>query len=109
MLTILAAVGAGGAVAGGGLLWQAFRPHPLYTYTGHGQAVFVVAWSLDGKRIGSGSGDTTFQVWDALNGGHVFTYRGHSAPCFALTRSPGSQYVASASSDATIQVWSPQS
>lgn len=35
----------------------------LFTYTGHSAAVRAVGWSPDGKRIASGSGDTTVQVW----------------------------------------------
>jgi hypothetical protein len=43
--------------------------HPLgallYTYRRHTGAVETVAWSPDGKRIASGSGDATVQVWVA--------------------------------------------
>ncbi len=37
----------------------------LYTYRGHSNPVFAVAWSPDGKRIASGSFDTTVLVWRA--------------------------------------------
>jgi WD40 repeat protein len=33
---------------------------------GHTDYVDAVAWSSDGTRLASGSGDTTVRVWDAL-------------------------------------------
>jgi len=86
---------AGLAVAGGGLTWlvssqgkhssvissqnptttSQASPSPtptplplgtlLYTYRGHSNYVNGGAWSPDGKRIASGSLDTTVQVWGA--------------------------------------------
>jgi eukaryotic-like serine/threonine-protein kinase len=64
-----------------------------------------VAWSPDGRRIASGSGDNTVQVWDAVGGGYVFTYRGHSDAVFAVAWSPDGKYIASGSNDYTVQVW----
>src|ERR1700693_3628953 len=55
-----------------------------FTYSGHSDYVSAVAWSPDGKRIASASGDHTVQVWDATDGSHVFTYRGHSSDVSTL-------------------------
>ncbi len=48
------------------------RPKPtppigtlLLTYQGHKDLVYGVAWSPDGTRIASGSGDNTVQIWDS--------------------------------------------
>ncbi len=98
-------------VAGGGLLWleRSQQSTALYTYRGHSKAVRAVAWSPNGKRIASGSGDKTVQVWDAINGGHVYIYRGHSnAPQYgvlAVAWSPDGKCIASGSDDRTVQVW----
>jgi eukaryotic-like serine/threonine-protein kinase len=52
------------------------KPIGTVIYRGHSDYVRAVMWSPDGKRIASGSSDTTVQVWDAANGGHMYTYVG---------------------------------
>jgi uncharacterized protein with WD repeat len=76
-----------------------------FTYSGHSDYVSAVAWSPDGKRIASASGDHTVQVWDAANGGHVLTYRGHSSDVTSLAWSPDRKNIVSGSVDKTVQVW----
>ena len=46
-------------------VWDAVDGGQVYTYRGHSSCVNAVAWSPDGKRIASGSGDDTVQVWEA--------------------------------------------
>jgi eukaryotic-like serine/threonine-protein kinase len=72
-------------------------------YHGHKFGVQALAWSPDGKRIASGSWDTTVQVWDASTGSHVLTYTGHSSPVGALAWSPDGMSIASVADD--IEVW----
>src|SRR5579859_4290744 len=80
-------------------------PPQHFTYSGHSDYISAVAWSPDGKRIASASGDHTAQVWDASNGGHVLTYRGHASDVLALAWSPNGQYIATGGLDATVQIW----
>ncbi|HLX58106.1 MAG TPA: WD40 repeat domain-containing protein [Ktedonobacteraceae bacterium] len=80
-------------------------PPKHFTYSGHSDYVSAVAWSPDGKRIASASGDQTAQVWDASDGSHVLTYRGHSSDVLALAWSPNGQYIATGSVDTTVQIW----
>src|SRR5437588_12273568 len=76
-----------------------------FTYQGHSDYVSAVAWSPDGKRIASGSGDHTVQVWDATDGSHVYIYRGHSAAVSTLAWSHDGKYIVFRVLDNTVQVW----
>lgn len=76
-----------------------------FTYSGHSNYVSAVAWSPDGKRIASASGDGTVQVWNASNGGNVLTYRGHSSDVSTVAWSPDGREIASGGLDTTVQVW----
>jgi eukaryotic-like serine/threonine-protein kinase len=98
------------AVAGGGLTWWIVSRNPpegtlLSTYTGHANAVYAVAWSPDGKRIASGSGDNTVQVWHAADGNRASTFKGHTNTVYAVTWSPDGKRIASGSGDKIVQVW----
>ncbi|MGA2075907.1 MAG: hypothetical protein ABSH52_20655 [Terriglobia bacterium] len=46
-----------------------------------------VAWSPDGKRLGTGSFDQTARVWDVTTGNQLLALRGHS-PLAHETRTP---------------------
>ena len=109
---------AGLAAVGGGVTWLVLsqkqviqkRPRPrletiLYIYKGHHAYVQTLAWSPDGKRIASGSGDKTVQVWDALTGGHAFNYSDHAGVVWAVAWSPDGKSIASGGVDNTVQVW----
>ena len=113
-------------VAGGSLVWLAHSQQPsvpgalasptsspappsigttLYIYRGHSDVVYAVAWSPDGKRMASGSRDTTVQVWDVATGGNVYTYPGHHDNADTVAWSPDGRRIASGSDDHTVQVW----
>jgi eukaryotic-like serine/threonine-protein kinase len=109
----LAAVG----IAGGGIALVMhlqtpsnplqYQAMPLFTYPGHTDWVWSVAWSPGGKRIASASADTTAQVWDATNGDHPDVYRLHSNTIYSVSWSPDGNHIASAGYDKTVQVWDP--
>ena len=112
----LAAVGAvGGSVAWflhnqaisstSGATTSTNEGHTLYTFRGHTGWVWSAAWSPDGSRIASASGDGTAQVWDALSGDHLTIYYGHNNSVYSVSWSPDNRRIASAGYDKSVQVW----
>jgi len=44
-------------------MWDAATGEELLTLSGHGDRVFSVAWSPDGKRLATGSSDGALRVY----------------------------------------------
>ena len=114
---VLGLVGAAivGVVGGGLWLTHEQQMHPpassivegnlLYTFRGHTMLVWSAAFSPDGQRVASASGDETAQVWDATTGDHLNIYSRHKDSVYAVSWSPDGQRIASASYDRTVQIW----
>ena len=111
-LASLAAVGlVGGGIAVVSHLQTPTNPvqmqaKPLYTYTGHSDWVWSVAWSPVSARIASSSADATAQVWDAANGDHPVLHH-QLDTVYAVAWSPDGNRIASSGYDKTAQVWDP--
>ena len=64
-----------------------------------------MAFSPDGTRLASASGDGTVKVWDAATGQETLTLKGHTGAVTSVAFSPDGTRLASASWDATVKVW----
>jgi WD40 repeat protein len=72
----------------------------------HTDAIFSVAFSQDGKRIVSGSGDKMIRVWDAETGNVVSgPFEGHTSYVSSVAFSQDGKHIVSGSNDKTIWIW----
>ena len=68
--------------------------------------VNTVAFSPDGGRIVSGSGDGTVRVWDAGSGQPIGApLTGHTDKVYSVAFSPDGRRIASGSGDKTVRLW----
>ena len=72
---------------------------------GHSDYVLSVAYSPDGTKIISGSGDETVKIWDANTGQCLKTLEGHSDDVESVAYSPDGTKIISGSLDNTIKIW----
>src|SRR5262249_12363155 len=95
-------------------VWDAFTGKKVLTLEGHTNDVARVAFSPDGKRIASGSGDHDKQgeplpgevkVWDAVTGRAIRTLRGHTGRVTSVAFSHDGKRIVSGSDDQTLTVW----
>ncbi|KXN87593.1 Vegetative incompatibility protein HET-E-1 [Leucoagaricus sp. SymC.cos] len=73
---------------------------------GHQGPIQFVAFSPDGKRIVSGSGDRAIRFWDAETGKPLQPpLKGHHRRVESVAFLPDGRYVVSGSGDKTIRLW----
>jgi len=91
------------------MAWEALLTvvvHPgVRVIRGHGDGLWTVAWSPDGRRLLTGSEDRTARIWDAWRGAEVAVLRGHEDGLLDVAWSPDGRRVATVSRDRTLRVW----
>ena len=85
--------------------WQRQAHRAVKTLRGHTDRVFGVAFSPDGDRIVTASGDHTATVWEVATGRRLFTLRGHGTWVHSAIFSPDDQRILTTSWDGTAKIW----
>jgi WD40 repeat protein len=75
------------------------------TLQGYAGGVFSVIFSLDGKRIASGSMDGTAKIWDAETGQELLTLKGHSFAVSGVSSIPNGKRIVSGGHRSTVRLW----
>ena len=75
------------------------------TLEGHTEAVLSVAFSPDGQKLASGSGDSTVRMWDLHTECPQYTCIGHRGWVLYVAFAPDGKTLASAGMDNTIIIW----
>jgi WD40 repeat protein len=86
-------------------VWDAASGEELAVLTGHTDSVRHAAWSPDGTRIVTASGDETARVWDAASGEELAVLAGHTGSVRHAAWSPDGTRIVTASGDETARVW----
>jgi WD40 repeat protein len=93
----------------GKLAGAALSTYWLRVLRGHTGPVSTVAFSRDGKRVVTASGDNTARLWDAESGKEIAVLKGHTSLLWSAAFSPDGKRVVTASDDATARLWDVES
>jgi len=77
----------------------------IFSLQGHRLGLRDVAWSPDGRWIGTSSMDGTARLWEAETGAARFTLFGHAADVVDIDWSPDSARLVTGSGDGTAKLW----
>ncbi|MEO0685858.1 MAG: WD40 repeat domain-containing protein, partial [Cyanobacteria bacterium J06649_11] len=77
----------------------------IRTIYGHKNTVETLAITPDGKKIVSGSWDTTIKIWDLFTGEHLKTLNGHTNIVHSVVITSDGQKIVSGASDESIKIW----
>ncbi|HSR22257.1 MAG TPA: AAA family ATPase, partial [Candidatus Eisenbacteria bacterium] len=77
----------------------------LRVVRGHGDSLWDVAWSPDGRLLATSSEDRTAGIWDAETGRRLLALEGHEEGVLGVAWSPDGGRLATCSRDRTVRVW----
>jgi WD40 repeat protein/serine/threonine protein kinase len=96
-----------GGIVSEALMWDAITGSRLPISLRASGTMTTLAISSDGKRIVSGSWDSTTRLWNATNG-HFYVERiflGHAKGVFSVAISPDGTRIATAAHEGSAKIW----
>eukprot|EP01116_Phalansterium_solitarium_P021064 TRINITY_DN6419_c0_g1_i3.p2 TRINITY_DN6419_c0_g1~~TRINITY_DN6419_c0_g1_i3.p2 ORF type:complete len:311 (-),score=53.57 TRINITY_DN6419_c0_g1_i3:802-1734(-) len=83
-----------------------FKTAHIRELVGHSKKVHSVAWNCNGRKLASGSVDTTVRIWDVGSGSKDLELKGHTSGVDQLCWDPTNpDRLATASTDKTVRIW----
>jgi WD40 repeat protein len=88
-------------------VWDVSSGRLRLALPGHTKGIEGLAFSPDGRRLGSAGGDGTVRFWDFPSGRELLTFRGHEQPLAinGLSFSADGRRLTSVSVDGVVKVW----
>ncbi len=78
---------------------------PRFELRGHSYPVGSIAWDADGRRIATGSFDSSVRIWHGRTGRLEIELLGHSGTVISVDWSPDGSRLVTSASDGTAKVW----
>ncbi|KAJ8587075.1 WD40 repeat-like protein [Rhizopogon salebrosus TDB-379] len=97
-------IGTGGFADSAVKIWDADTGELLFTIE-HDYEVWSLAWTSDGEKLISGSGDDSIGIFDTDTWQQVATLEGHEGAVLAMSLFQNDRLLASASWDQTARLW----
>lgn len=76
---------------------------------GHTDVIYGLAFSPDGNRLLSGSGDKTVRIWNVRTQQTLHVLKGHTDVIYAVAFSPDGSIAVTGSYDDTLKLWNAKS
>jgi WD40 repeat protein len=80
-------------------------PKPERVWIAHGDIIYDLTFSPDGKVLASTGYDRLIKLWNVASGNEIRTLKDHSDTVYGLAFSPDGKLLASAAADRAVKVW----